>query len=515
MISILHPNAQAGLPEEPREPECFHDLGLDALETALVKGRVRYRLHEYFRRSLRDIETIRFRQDVMRDMEREAVASAFRAFSGRFNVVRLALERIGKMANALQKDRLFLDAVADYCEAVLEVAESLAHSGYASTGLARLTAYLSGYAASEAFVTMHAEARRIRMALAHIRYSIQTGHYIVVRNAAGQPNLTREVEATFAIFKPFGPQHQYEFSFSDFVEVNHIEANILALVAANNPQEFGDAARFHAGHEAFLDAGIENVEREAQFCLAYGELVSGVRGESTPFCYPAMDAASDGSRCLQTFDLVLARKLKAEGGTPVCNDFLLQSRECMLIVTGPNQGGKTTYARTVGQLHHLASLGLPIPGREAKLCVFDRIFTHFEREESLDTLHGKLQDDLVRIHAILGAATHGSLVIINEIFASTTFRDALTLSGRIAAALLDLDARCVWVTFIEELADLGEKTVSMVSTVEPDNPAQRTYRIVRRRPDGLAYAVSIAEKHGLTYARIKERLGHGRVPALS
>ncbi|SNS19343.1 MutS domain V [Humidesulfovibrio mexicanus] len=515
MISILYPNVQAVPLEEPRESESFHDLGLDALEVALVKGRARYRLHEYFRRSLGDIETIRFRQDVMRDMEREAVSSAFRTFSERFNAVRLALERIGKMANALQKDRLFLDAVADYCGGVLELAERLARAGCASAGMARLTAYLNGYAASEAFVAMHDDARRIRMALERIRYCVQTGHYIVVRNAAGQPDLTREVEATFAIFRPFGPQHKYEFTFSDFVEVNHIEASILALVAANNPREFRDAAEFRAGHEEFLDAGIANVEREAQFCLAYGDLVAGVPGEDTPFCYPVMTASPDGSRCLQTFDLALARKLKAEGGTPVCNDFLLQGGERMLVVTGPNQGGKTTYARTVGQIHHLASLGMPVPGREARLCVFDRIFTHFEREENLDTLHGKLQDDLVRVHAILKAATPGSLVIINEIFASTTFRDALTLSGRIAATLLNLDVRCVWVTFIEELAELGEKAVSMVSTVEPDNPAQRTYRIVRRRPDGLAYAVSIAEKYGLTYTRIKERLGHGRAPALS
>ena len=99
-------------------------------------------------------------------------------------------------------------------------------------------------------------------------------------------------------------------------------------------------------------------------------------------------------------------------------------------------------------------------------------------------------------------------MILNETFASTTTRDAHFLGTKLLTKVMRLDALCVYVTFVDDLASLGEQVVSMMSTIVPENPAERTYKVVRKPADGLAYALAIAEKHGLTYERLLEESRH-------
>jgi DNA mismatch repair protein MutS len=71
--------------------------------------------------------------------------------------------------------------------------------------------------------------------------------------------------------------------------------------------------------------------------------------------------------------------------------------------------------------------------------------------------------------------------------------------------MTDLGLIGVYVTFIDELASSTPACVSMVAAVNPDDPAERTYRIARQPADGLAYATAIARKYRLTYPQLKER----------
>lgn len=497
------------------EPAYFRDLNLDQIIDSITAGMQEYNLKPFFFTPLNSEDAIRYRQEIMRDLEGEILFKRIQAFARCIYEIATRMQHICEhlaqpesyTCNYLEKGRL-LNSASIYCEEVECLVRDIASMDLKSCGLSAFREYLSSYAESDVFTTLQSETNTMKAELRVVHYyMLIKDSCIKVRKYENEPDHTPEIERLFQKFRQ-GAVKDYRQKIFEEPYAEHVEAGVLNLVAKLYPDIFANLDRYCTRNRNFMNETIFIFSREIQFYIAYLEYIEKFRRKGLRFCYPQISGQSKEVYNFDGFDLALAGKLIGQNQPVVCNDFHLKGEERIIVVSGPNQGGKTTFARAFGQLHHFASLGCPVAGRESRLFLFDRIFTHFEREEDIQNLSGKLQDDLIRIHDILKLATKDSIIVINEILSSTTLKDAIAIGKKIMDEVIRLDSLCICVTFLDELASYSSKSVSMVSTVVPEDPARRTYKIVRSPADGLAYAIHIAEKYQLTYDRLKERIRH-------
>jgi DNA mismatch repair protein MutS len=493
--------------QDQAEPAYACDLRLDQVVEAITSGREESALlARLLYQRVREPGTLHYRHEVFRDLEDPGLLAQARHFAEQLRQVRVRLGQLAKMQSAHQREGWFLDAAAIYCDAVRSLADDLTARPISSRGLRAFRDYLASYAASAEFGRLAADTADRKDDLGRIRYLVRIRDArVVVSRYEDEADYSAEIEKVFERFQQ-GAVKDYKIKYRSWPGMSHVGAQVVDLVARLFADEFSALGDYCHRHAGFVDATVSQFDRELQFYLAYLDYIGPVRSAGLSFCFPEVTADSKEIFATDTFDLALAARLVASGKPVVTNEFRLRGAERIVVVSGPNQGGKTTFARTFGQLHHLAALGCPVPGSSARLFLGDQIFTHFGREEDIADLTGKLEDDLLRIQQVLRAATPSSIVILNEIFTSTALSDARFLGTKVMDKVIELDALCVYVTFIDELASLGPTVVSMASTIVPANPAERTYKIVRKPADGLAYALAIAEKHRVTHQQLRGRI---------
>ncbi|MEU8899387.1 DNA mismatch repair protein MutS [Nocardia sp. NPDC048505] len=478
------------------------DLRLDQVIPAIVGSPDDYDLAALFRRPVRDHDTVRYRQEVFADLAHNETRAVFDNFAAGLRRMRRRRADAARLQDPRQRQRWHLDAAADYLTVLAAMAQALPSLPLTSRALRNWRDVVVEAVAGPEITGLTADVRAVQQALAAVRYSIRIldTATLAVGPADGKSDYTATITDLLARFgagppPPSPAQPQWP-------DMNQMEEQILDRVAALAPEAFGLLADFADRHPEFADPAVVTFDREIHFYLRYLDFLTTL---AAPTCLPRIVDAHGGIGAEAAFDVALASK---PGRTEplVCNDFELSGPERVLVVTGPNQGGKTTFARMIGQLTYLAALGCPVPARSARLSLPDRLMTHFERAEQATDADGRLLAELERVRETLAHATPDSLLILNESFSSTSTLDGARISGQILDRIIEAGSVAVWVTFFVELAAARPETVSMVAGTEPDDPARRTFRIVRRAADGQAHAVVLAERYGLTYDLVTARV---------
>ena len=305
--SILAINGKDRIQSDTIEPPAyFPDLNIDQIVNAITVNEERYNLKPFFYSPLQDVETIRFRHEVMRDLQDATLMATIKTFAEKMIVVHRYLGLIEKLEFNYHKKGWFLEAALAYCQAVAELQANLASASLESRGLSAFRQYLTGYIQSPEFQTLHTEAQEVKGRLAGVKYCviINPGKFSV-RKYQGEPDYSIEVEKTFEKFKQ-GAVEDYLVKLNQTSGMNHIEAQILNFVARLYPDEFAALDKFCERQGSFIDETIFTFEREIQFYVAYLDFIAPFKHRGLSFCYPHVSPTSREIYALASFDLALA-----------------------------------------------------------------------------------------------------------------------------------------------------------------------------------------------------------------
>lgn len=226
------------------------------------------------------------------------------------------------------------------------------------------------------------------------------------------------------------------------------EAGFDALAALQD-RSVNDVANAASQSLDHVRAFFASLRAELAFylgCIRLGDRLSAI---GVPLTMPAPEVVeATGRRAVGLVDPCLA--LRA-GRLPVGNDVHPGARR-LLVVTGANHGGKSTFLRSLGVGQLMMQAGMFVPAREfADLCV-GAIFTHWAREEDEELLHGKLDEELARMGIIIDAIRPGDLLLSNESFSSTNESEGSEIALQVVQALLHSRVEVRLVTHLYSLA---------------------------------------------------------------
>lgn len=197
----------------------------------------------------------------------------------------------------------------------------------------------------------------------------------------------------------------------------------------------------------------------------------------------------------------------------VGNDIKYDSSEAIRVITGPNNGGKTVYVKTVGMIHALAQRGFYVPSPRARLRFVDGIYTHFVSPDDIANAEGRYKNEMRRMDEIFNTITPSSLVILDEPCGGTTLESGVKVSNDFLRAFGGLGTATYLTTHMSGVADavndgLVPRARNLHMHMEEDGTP--TYQL-REGASPMHYGEFIPNQMGLDYNTLSKRLARRAV----
>lgn len=226
-------------------------------------------------------------------------------------------------------------------------------------------------------------------------------------------------------------------------------------------------------------------------CLNLYDLLTQI-GEPISFPFPV--ASSERKHTFKgLYDICLALTMKRK---VVGNDLNIDNKD-LVIITGANQGGKSTFLRSIGIAQLMMQCGMFVPAEYFCANICGKLFTHYKRKEDVTMKSGKLDEELSRMSDILDHITINSMVLFNESFAATNEREGTEIARQIVSALVEKHIKVLFVTHLYEFAHgFYEKKMenALFLRAERKSEGKRTYRVIEGEPLQTSFGEDLFKK---------------------
>ncbi len=526
---------------------CVADLGIEQLARALAReGASAGSVLSVLSSPLTDPDEIRYRQEILRDL------AASPGLEQGLHDIRPLLEELSRF-RSLRRDQQspFLQAVwrlselDDYVECIRRLGGILSDRSIGSDGLAALRRFIEAEREQPVFRNLEEELPRLKAGISR-RRSVTIGVNLDARLRPVEAALLSVNDRAFGGTTLLGRLFGSGETHNGFVSMTPLHRNPVPDGLAPGRAEklplaplFQDldillkslarpmisvVDRFFRIRTEFLSSLVP----EIAFFLGAAALMREIREAGLPAGFPRIVPMRERTAQIRDF-FNIHLFLKARGGSGasrssaakdiVLNDFSFGAEGRIHILTGPNQGGKTTFTQGVGLLQLLAQVGLFVPAADAEISPADLLATHFPVEEQTADGEGRLSEESARLADIFGRITANSLVLLNESLASTSPAESMVLATDVVRALGAVGVRGIFATHLHDLAARAEelsgeegsrsRIASLVALSEPapgngrgEPKAVRTFRIRPGPPMGMSYARDIARRHGISYEQL-------------
>lgn len=470
----------------------FADFNLDVCISkmnSLIKG---YDLYEYYHALPEKPETTEYRRMVTGDMRNPILRADFSRYAVAIEKAKKQ-EKNSSYSQSAERMKWHADALFTYSSAVEKLHEKLKQAENLSPALAELVQYLEDYLNT-------AEYQEWRQVVEQVQDLFDSCpiHFVVQKNKVVVEEEQEKEPFEKRIMRAFRIPSVKEDSWEEFRPLTVFEARVserlIHSLGQKKPMSFLLKIK--------MDETLIQVADEVQFYLGFFEFYQFMEEKGYCFSLP-----EPGGRFWveEGYDAAMA----VQSDKPVIsNDFEIHDGEHFFVITGANGGGKTTFARMIGQILYFSRMGLMVPCRHAVLPQFADILTHFSDEESEKTGRGKLMEELCRLKPMMEKAQENTFVVLNELFTTAATLDAGIMGKRVLTYFRKKKCFGIYVTHIQSLAEEGDGIVSMVAELQEDHHT-RSYKIARKPASEGEYEDSLITKHHMTYDQMKDVMEHG------